>query len=255
MLIAKKKRLESQCAEQDEKIHHLSMDLTRIQSSSMQDLSSLRHSTPMRHAKSEFQLAPHHEDDDGDNDDDETFDDDDDDYSTHDDSKPLSPIHPIKREQSNESNTPDVDTQEVTSGDPQVDKMGRILSVQNITIHQRNDSTRSYNNQYTPVKNFYNFELPDGRPVAATKPRTVGEADNIGIVRPNNSRIGIDANVNACIMDKEEGKKKKKKGFMRIFKMCAGGKSSKVQRNPSMYRKNEFKPRPIPEERPGEVQL
>ncbi len=250
MLITKKKRLEQQCAEQTEKIHNLSSDLSQMKSLSMQDLSVVKHSTPLRHAKSEFQLAPHDEDEaDDDNEDEE--------YGTHDDSKPLSPVQPMKREQSTESNEFNFD-EDTTQGDQTWNAKvnDRAARVQNITIHQRNNSTRSYNNQYTPVKNFYNFEIPDGRPVAATLPRTAGEADNIGIVRPNNSRIGIDANINTYIVEKEEEKKKKKKkGVMRIFKMCGGGKSSKVSRNASVYHKSEFKTRPIPEERPGDFQF
>lgn len=247
-LITKQKRLESKCAEKDERIHSLSLDVSRLQSASMQDLSSMKHSTPLRHAHSEYMLNAHHEHE-GDPSDDE--DDVIEDYNNTED-KPLSSVRPMAREESTDANNAEylLDEEEATFRRKNLSSPG-IDNVKNITIHQRSNSARSYNSQYTPVKNFYRYETPDGKPVAMTMPRTMADSDNIGVVRPNNSRIGLEATVDTYIGDKgDAGKKKKKKGFMKIFKLCGGGRSSKVQRNNSVYQKTNIRARPIPEERP-----
>ena len=250
-LVTKHKRLEQKCAEKDQHIQSLSMDLTKLQSLSMQDLSALKHSTPLRHAQSEFRLTPHDELLSNEEDSDIT-DDENEAFGTHDSSKPFSSVRPMQRKQSTDEN----DIEALLDGsEDRRNSTGGINRVQNIEIHQRNNSTRSYNNQYTPVRNFYKYEYSDGRPVAAAAPRTQGEADNVGVVRPNNSRIGVDANIETYIVDQRDGKKKKKKGLMRIFKMCGGGKSSKVQRNASVYTKSDVRARPIPEERPLDHRL
>ena len=213
---------------------------------SMQDLTGIKHSTPLRHARSEYTLTPHHEDE-VDVSEDEAVDE-----HNIDDSKPLSPVRPMMKGQSTDSNDLDfMYGNEEKSRDNNKASTSGITNIQNVTIHQRNNSTRSYNSQYTPVKNFYRYENPDGKPVAATMPRTTTDVDNIGIVRPNNSRIGLEATVDTYIADKADGKKKKKKkGIMKIFKLCGGGKSSKVQRNNSVYQKTNIRARPIPENMP-----
>ena len=240
-LITKQKRLEVKCAEQDEKIHHLSLDVSRLQSMSMQDLSNIKQSTPLRHAQSEYRLKPHSEDE---------FDVSEDEASegyVNEDSKPLSSVRPIVRGHSMDSNgeyeeaDDDETKNRMTSG---VDE-GHSLS-----INQRHNSARSYTSQYTPVKNFYRYENTDGKPVAAAMPRVANDIDNIGIVRPNNSRIGIEATIDTYIPDMADGKaKKKKKGLMKIFRLCGGGKSSSVQRNNSVYQKTNITARPLMEEK------
>ncbi|XP_065067335.1 uncharacterized protein LOC135692920 isoform X1 [Rhopilema esculentum] len=252
-LVTKQKRLETKCVEQNEKIHNLSADLTKMQSLSMQDLSSIKHSTPLRHAQSEFKLSPHLEDDVSDEEDDDGEED------CHENSKPLSPVTPMIRTQSTDSNDGDYifeDEAEDESGQRTREYNERgTVNVENVTIHQRNNSSRSYNSQYTPVRNFYKYEYPDGRPIATTIPRTTGEPDNIGVVRPNNSRIGIEANIETYSPQQTGEKKKKKKGLMRIFKLCGGGKSSNLQRNNSVYQKTNIRAMPIPEERPPDYRL
>lgn len=237
------------CAEKDEHIQSLSLDVSRLQSASMQDLSSIKHSTPLRHAQSEYKLAPHIEDED-----DVSEDEDYNEESVIDDVKPSSSVRPMAREQS----TADSYDAELVFGDDEnagvrrSESMPGAANVQIVTIHERNNSSRSYNNQYTPVKNFYRYENPDGKPVAMAVPRTAAEVDNVGVVRPNNSRIGLEATIDTYVGDKADGmqkKKKKKKGIMKFFRLCGGGRSSKMQRNNSMYQKTNIRARPIAEEK------
>lgn len=240
-LITKQKRLELKCVEQDEKIQNLSLDVSRLQSMSMQDLSSVQHSTPLRHTQSEYKLAPHNEDEI------DLSEDDTSEGYNNDDSKPFSSVRPMLKGQSLDSNGGEFlcDDEEErkkpsTSG---------VTNTQNVSINQRNNSTRSYNSLYTPVKNFYRYENTDGKPVATTMPRLTIDVDNVGVVPPNNSRIGIEATVDTYIGDRGDGKpRKKKKGLMKIFKLCGGGKSSKVQRNNSVYQKTNITARPMPRE-------
>ena len=242
-LITKQKRLEVKCAEQDEKIQNLSLDVSRLQSMSMQDLSNIKHSTPVRQAQSDYNLATHNEVD-YDVSEDEASDD------NNDDNKPFSSVRPMVRGQSMDSSGGDFVCDDDEDENKRQSASG-TQNIQNVSINQRNNSTRSYTSQYTPVRNFYRFENTDGKPVASTMPRMGTDSENIGIVRPNNSRIGLEATIDTYIADSADGrKKKKKKGLMKIFKLCGGGKSSKVQRNNSVYQKANITARPIPEERP-----
>ena len=241
-LITKQKRLEQKCAEQDEKIQNLSLDVSRLQSMSMQDLSSVHQSTPLRQTQSEYKLSPHNE---------EEIDVSEDDASEgyhNDDSKPLSSVRPMVNGQSLDSNAGEFlcDDEEESKKPSTSDG----TNIQNVSINQRNNSTRSYNNLYTPVKNFYRYENTDGKPVATAMPRVTTDVDNVGVVPPNNSRIGIEATIDTYIGDRADGKpRKKKKGLMKVFKLCGGGKSSKVQRNNSVYQKANITARPVPGER------
>jgi len=242
-LITKQKRLEVKCAEQDEKIHNLSLDVSRLQSMSMQDLSSVKQSTPLRHAQSEYRLKPHSEDE---------FDVSEDEASegyVNEDSKPFSSVRPIIRGQSMDSNG--AYEEEADDDETKDPTTSGVDEGQSLSINQRHNSARSYTSQYTPVKNFYRYENTDGKPVATTLPRLATDIDNIGIVRPNNSRIGIEATIDTYIPDMAERKaKKKKKGLMKIFRLCGGGKSSSVQRNNSVYQKTNITARPLMEAKP-----
>ena len=219
-LVTRQKRLELQCAEQNETIHNLSVNLSQLSaSSSMHDLSSTsnRCSTPLRNARSMYQV-----------DSDDTFDDD---YNPDDsESRPLSPptnvsaVAPMRRQPASTSGYDDSLSDSLLKRE-----------------HKMHNSTSSYGpsssyNVNNTTNNFNTYESRHNR----------SEGDLIGVVRPNNSRTMVDVeidNLQDPSNGKEEKEKKKKKKLGRLFGLCTGKSGQAKATQGSIYHKNSPGPR------------
>lgn len=92
-------------------------------------------------------------------------------------------------------------------------------------VHSSVSDDRAYS--VHPVTKNYNTSTPERH------------SDNVGVVRPNNSRTVVDVELpDSPNQDKEETKKKKG-GIGKIFKLCTGKSGQKPARADSMYQKRE----------------
>ena len=205
-LLAKQKRLEERCREQTEQIHNLSISLSKV-SVSMSDLSEpFHHSTPMRKVISDnfrIQNASDDSDIDIENSGDKQFS-----SSTN-----ISHVTPMIRKVN--SSTFEKDNQPTVKSD-----------------HGAHYSDQLSNNTTTPIiKNYYSNTY-EGR-----HNRSEGY-ENVGVVRPNNARTEV------SVEFPETSKAPlvvphKKKGIMRVFKLCVGKSGQPISRDESMYVKRE----------------
>ena len=93
-------------------------------------------------------------------------------------------------------------------------------------VHSSVSDERAYS-VHPVTKNYYNTSTPERH------------SDNVGVVRPNNSRTVVDVEIpDSPNQDKEETKKKKG-GIGKIFKLCTGKSGQKPARVDSMYQKKE----------------
>jgi len=185
-LKSKQKRLEKVTQEQDEKIHELSINLSKVYSSMGNLNESPAHSTPMRNAKSSY------------------LDDNDDDNRAINKSN-VSHVAPMRRGISLEPS--------------QQDKLlehdrGVHHSVSEGVNYQVTNN--SYNNSYDNRSN-----------------------ENVGVVRPNNSRTVLDVEYSNDKAIANTPGKKKKKGIMKMFGLCTGKSGQQMARTDSMYHKKE----------------
>ena len=227
-LLTKYKRLEQKCNEQEHELSQMSQDLSKALSQSMHNVyhTEIKYSTPVRPTRSEYNVSiPIQEPD-------RESESEGEDTNTR--SKAISPIQPFR---SSSFTARGGDSPECV--DRSDDRASRHKTGSRSLPRTHNTHVVS-----TPVSNFYKYEITDG---AGNKPRSRNE-DNIGVVRPNNSRADMDTAMNLYVMstpEETQEKKKKKKGFWRVFKMC-GGKSDLKRQNTTVYQKRESpKARPI----------
>lgn len=213
-LLREHKRLEAHCTQQDEQIHNLSLSISKMSSSMMDVSSAPNHSTPIRNAKSEY--FPEDDDSNGDNDDNEV----------------RGGVRPFSNQHGNISHV-----------SPMV--RGQALSTASYTEESKLvDHDKGVNQSYaegskylvgdTNIKNvYYNTPTMEGR----TNRTDGGGYDNVGVVRPNNTRTVVDVEIPPEPISEIDTTKKKKKGFMKVFKLCTGKSGQTVSRQESMYQK------------------
>ena len=205
-LMIKQKRLEKTCHEQDEQIHSLSINLSKL-STSMQDVNSPKHSTPMRNASSAYFPS----------DDDELHEDND------------SHVRPMYPPQTNVSLVAPMRRQVQSASGYHDDSNDRLVD-HDRGVHHSVSEGKTYKLGPGATNNYYNTSYD-------SKNRTEG-FDNVGVVRPNNSRTVVDVDFDNSRSPLEQDKKKKK-GFMKVFQLCTGKSSKTPPRYDSMYHKSE----------------
>ena len=203
-LLAKQRRLEEKCKEQSEQIHNLSVNLSKASLSTSDIPGALRHSTPMRNATSSYFHGKNDEED---------SENEDSDVRPFQQSINISHVAPMTR---SKISTSSVHTNESDS-----------LLKNDRGVHSSESDHKNYNT--APVtKNYYNTSLK----------RSDSAFENVGVVHPNNSRTVVDVEFPESSSTPLTLQKRKKKGLMRVFKLCTGGKSGQpMARQESMYHK------------------
>lgn len=219
-LLQEQKKLKDQCTQQDEQIHTLSLNLSKM-SHSMMDMSGTTtanpaaHSTPVRNARSEY--FPSNDD----NDDNEAS-----------NSNGIRPF-------SNQVNISHVSPMP-RGGDlpsPSVLSDTAHLVDNERSVHNSFSEGTKYsvtNGPHTTKNVYYNTPTTEGR----NTNRNEGH-DNIGVVRPNNTRTVVDVELPQEPIREIDTPKKKKKGIMRVFKLCTGKSGQLPARQDSVYQKRD----------------
>lgn len=201
-LQTEKNKLQVTCQQQDEKIHNLSLSLSKL-STSMHDVSSPKYSTPMRSATSAY------------------FPDDED----HDDSD----VRPLSPTQRNVSHVAPMRRGVISTSSFNDESTSAGLMSHDRGVHHSVSESTNYHTSTPVTKNYYNTSLDN---------RHNQGFDNVGIVRPNNTRTVVDVEIPDS-PTATDTPKKKKKGIMKVFKLCTGKSGENRARQESMYHKKE----------------
>lgn len=197
-LVSDQKKLETQCKEQDETIHNLSLNLSKV-SKSMHDISLSKNnapysSTPVRNARSEY--FPN------------------DDANASDGDEVEQGIRPFTNQTNISHVTP------MLRRDPPLSS-----SVQGDTTNLL-DNDQGSNQSYSEGNNYINKNYHYHNNTTNVDDRTInlpeGPPDNVGVVRPNNTRTVVDVEIPPEPIQEKPVPKKKKKGIMKVFKLCTG---------------------------------
>ena len=215
-LCSDQKKLESQCKEQDETIHNLSLNLSKV-SKSMHDISLSKNnapysSTPVRNARSEY--FPNDEANASEAEDDEMG------------------VRPLTNQINISHVTPMLRDPPLSSSVSQGDKSNLLENDQG--SHQSYSEGSKY-----LTKNYHyhnNTSNNDDRTINLPE----GPPDNVGVVRPNNTRTVVDVEIPPEPIQEKPVPKKKKKGIMKVFKLCTGKSGQTMEHSKDdMYIKRE----------------
>lgn len=211
-LLNEQKKLETQCKEQDETIHNLSLNLSKA-SKSMLDISTSRpgrSSTPIRHAKSAY--FP-----------------DDNAASASDSEDHESGVRPF----SNQTNISHVTPMPRDPSTINANERANLVDNDRGVHHSYSEGTK-YMVDNPDTKNYHYHNNTNNYDMN----RTEGH-ENVGVVRPNNTRTVVDVEFPEPIEEKQI-QKKKKKGIMKVFKLCTGKSGQAAERSKDdMYVKRE----------------
>lgn len=210
-LLREQKRLETQCTQQDEQIHNLSLNLSKMSHSMVDVTAAPNHSTPVRNAKSEYFA--------------------DDVNVNEDDEGGYGGVRPFNNQQ------------QVSHVSP-MPRGGNLGSTSYSEESNLVDHDKGVNHSYAEgskyivggadIKNVY-YNTPEGR----NNRSEGGGFDNVGVVRPNNTRTVVDVEMPSEPIREVDIPKKKKKGIMKVFKLCTGKSGQSVARSDSTYVKRE----------------
>jgi len=229
LLMKRQRNLESECKLRDEKIANLNMSLTQL-STSMTNIASPRHYTPARNTRSMYWNPDSEEDEEEDNMEAE-------DGVVATSSLQHSPlVSCVAPMRAHDRDTP-----------LQYNDEMRLMNNNNNHRSGRNsfESTNSDPTSRGMTKNYYNTTI--NNPLSRGEGIGASGHDNIGVVKPNNSRTVVDVeipehggnNTQQNTTPQDQNKKKKKKGIFGMLKLCSG--KSNQQRMPtredSMYHK------------------
>lgn len=216
-LVHDHKKLESQCKEQDETINNLSLNLSKV-SKSMHDISLTTtgstngqySSTPVRNARSEY--FPSNADDGANG-------------SGAEDEGNVRPFSTT----TNISHVPPM-----RRGDPSTHDTSNLLDNDQASHHSFNNDTTP--NRYNTTNYHYHNNASDDRTVNLPE----GPPDIVGVVRPNNTRTVVDVEIPPEPIQEKPVPKKKKKGIMKVFKLCTGKSGQAMEQSKDdMYVKQE----------------
>ena len=196
-LVSEQKKLETQCQEQDETIQNLSLNLSKV-SKSMHDITLSRNnspyssSTPVRNARSEYFPNDEIDGSDAENGSVRPFT-----NQTN-----ISHVTPMMRRDPHYSSSVQGDTTNLLEND------------------QGSNQSYSEGNKYINTNYHYhnNTNNVDDRTINLPE----GPPDNVGVVRPNNTRTVVDVEIPPEPIKEKPVPKKKKKGIMKVFKLCTG---------------------------------
>jgi len=216
-LVSDQKKLEGLCKEQEENIHNLSLNISKY-SKSMHDVSisgkpSLS-STPVRYATSAY--FPDHDagsgsEDGGSGGGNERG------------------IRPFSIQTANVSHVTPMprDTLPSTSDSNNGDR-SNLLDNDHATHHSYAEGNKFM------TTNYHNYH-------GSAEDRNMNTPENLAVVRPNATRTEVDVIMPPePIQEKPVPKKKKKKGVMKVFKMCTGKSGQAIENSKDdMYVKRE----------------
>lgn len=120
----------------------------------------------------------------------------------------------------------------------------------NVSLHSYNDGDRLVDNDRSRVSR-NSYESASSDPTSQITKNyyhtTINnpQTDNIGVVKPNNSRTVVDVDIPNQRPPRPEqpisnnNKKKKKKGLLNVFKLCSGKSGQAMSREESVYHKKQ----------------
>ncbi|XP_066925738.1 uncharacterized protein [Clytia hemisphaerica] len=222
-LLNDQKKMEVTMKEQDEQIHNLSLNLSQV-SKSMHNISlsnkPTHQSTPVRTATSAYFHSAHHHGNDGDGGAASGSESGDHDTSAtirHINHMNISHVAPMQREPQVASSVPQGDRSHLLDND------------------QGSNTSYTEGNKYL-TKNYHYHNDNDNRTINLPE----GPPDIVGVVRPNNTRTVVDVEIPPEPIQEKPIPKKKKKGIMKVFKLCTGKSGqAKEYAKDDMYVKRE----------------
>ena len=119
-------------------------------------------------------------------------------------------------------------------GDPSTHDTSNLLDNDQASHHSFNNDTTP--NRYNTTNYHYHNNASDDRTVNLPE----GPPDIVGVVRPNNTRTVVDVEIPPEPIQEKPVPKKKKKGIMKVFKLCTGKSGQAMEQSKDdMYVKQE----------------